>query len=98
MKCTMTKNNDWREQYRQVLFEADPEKLQMGIEVANQAIQERICELWNVQPADICELTQLAYASYFLGLLTSIAEQHQKPGAPLFQRSNSGSGAREERL
>jgi hypothetical protein len=98
MKCTMTKNTDWREQYRQVLFEADPEKLQMGIEVANQAIQGRICELWDVQPADICELTQLAYASYFLGLLTSIAEQPREAGAHLFRRSIPRSSAREEML
>ena len=84
MKCTMTKNTDWREQYRQVLFEADPLKLQMGIEVAHQAVQRRICELWDVQPADIRELTQLSYASYFLGLLTRFAEQHHEAGGPIF--------------
>src|SRR5215469_12987213 len=70
---------DWREHYREALFEADPDKLQMGIEAAHQAVQRRICALWDVQPTDIRELTQLAYASYFLGLLSAITEQNKTP-------------------
>ena len=75
---------DWREHYREALFEADPDKLQMGIEAAHQAVQQRICALWDVQPADTRELTQLAYASYFLGLLSTITDQNQKAEGPIF--------------
>jgi hypothetical protein len=78
------KGTDWREHYRQVLFEADPEKLQMGIEAAHQAVQRRICELRDVEPADTRELSQLAYASYFLGLLSTLTEQNQKPEGPIY--------------
>ena len=63
------KNTDWRETYWQVLFAADPEKLQTSIEVAHEAVKRRICTLWDVQPPDMGELNQLAYASYTLGLL-----------------------------
>ena len=75
---------DWREHYRQALFEADPDKLQMGIAAAHQAVQQRICTLWDIQPADIRELTQLAYASYFLGLLSTITEQNQNAAGAIF--------------
>lgn len=79
-------DTDWREHYRQALFEADPNKLQMGIKAAHLAVQQRICALWDVQPADIRELTQLAYASYFLGLLSTITDQNQKPEGPILSR------------
>jgi hypothetical protein len=76
------KDIDWREQYRQVLFEADREKLLVGIEATHQTVQQRILALWDVEPVDVRELTQLAYASYFLGLLTRITEQHQEAEGP----------------
>lgn len=85
-------DTDWREHYRQALFEADPNKLQMAIKAAHWAVQQRICALWDVQPADIRELTQLAYASYFLGLLSTITDQNQKPERPIL--STFGAEAR----
>ena len=83
-------DTDWREAYRQVLFEAEPENLQMSIEAAHEAVNRRICTVWDVQPPDMGELNQLAYASYILGLL----KQHQQPFFPSESRqsrpSNTG--------
>ena len=81
MKCTMKKDTDWRDAYRQVLFEADPEKLQMSIEAAHEAVERRVCTLNDVRPQDMSELTQLAYASHILTLLNStITERKEKAG------------------
>jgi hypothetical protein len=83
MKCTIEKDSDWREHYREVLFQADPEKLQMAIGAAHGAVQRRICALSDVQPPDTGELTQLAYASHILGLLSMLTEHKQKPNAAI---------------
>jgi hypothetical protein len=82
MKCTIEKDTDWREHYREVLFQPDPEKLPMAIEVALQAVQRRTAALWDVQPPDRGELTQLAYALYILGLLRAMTEPEQEAERP----------------
>jgi hypothetical protein len=69
---------DWREQYWQALFEADPDRVLMRIEAANEAIRWRICELWELGSVDIRERSQLDSAAYFLGLLRSIAQKKQE--------------------
>jgi hypothetical protein len=45
----------------------------MRIEAANQAIRFRVCEMWQLGPTDARERSQLDAASYFLGLLRTIA-------------------------
>jgi len=86
------KRTDWREHYTHVLFEANAEKLQMGIEAAHKAVQQRICELWDVEPADIRELCELASASYFLGLLSTITEQNHKAKGPIYSTVKPAEG------
>jgi hypothetical protein len=62
-------NADWRDLYRQAVFEFDSEKFEMRIEAANQAIRCRVCAMWQLGPVDARERSQLDAASYFLGLL-----------------------------
>jgi hypothetical protein len=83
MQMHDAKGTDWREQYTQVLFKADPEKLQMGIEAAHEAVQHRICALWDGSAGGYW-LTQLAYASRFRGLVNTITEQNQKAEGPIY--------------
>ena len=66
-------NADWRDLYRQALFERDSEKLELRIEAANRAIRSRVCEIWHLGSTDARERSQLDAASYFLGLLRTIA-------------------------
>ena len=68
---------EWRELYRRALFEADSEKTLVWIEVASQAIRCRVCELWQLRPADGRERSELDAAAYFLGLLRSMSEKNQ---------------------
>lgn len=69
---------DWREQYRQALFEADPQRVLTRIEEAHDAIRYRICELWESDETDIRERSELDSAAYFLGLLRTIAANKEK--------------------
>jgi hypothetical protein len=63
----MTHKNkiDWREHYRLALFEADPDRVLMRIEVAHESV-------------DIRERSQLDSAAYFLGSLRTIVQRKQK--------------------
>lgn len=82
MKYLPKKDADWQEVYRQALFEADTEKLEIGIEAAHRSVQQRICALWEgAEPPDIRELTQLGYACHILALLSTITE-HKKQTHP----------------
>lgn len=79
-----TKNIDWREPYREVLFEGNARKLPERIELAHQAIQRRVCQLSDTRPTDTRELSQLAYASHFLALLTRITDLNRKSEGKIF--------------
>ena len=70
---------DWRELYREALFEADRDKVPVRIDVASQAIRCRLCELWQLGPTDIRERSELDAAAYFLGLLRSMSGKKQFP-------------------
>jgi hypothetical protein len=70
---------DWRELYREALFEADCDKVLVRIDVANQAIRCRLFELWQLGPADVRERSELDAAAYFLGLLRSMSGRKQFP-------------------
>jgi len=85
-----SRNADWRERYRQALFESDPELLPMRLDEANKAIRWRICELWNVGVAGNSELSHLDSAAYFLGLLRNITQKKQKREIPLYSGFASG--------
>ena len=69
---------DWREQYRQALFEGDPQRVLMRIEEAHEAIRCRVCELWESDATDTRERSELDSAAYFLGLLRTIAANREK--------------------
>jgi hypothetical protein len=84
------RNTEWRERYRQALFESDPDILPMRLDEAHKAIRWRICELWDTGVADYSELSQLDSASYFLGLLRTLAEKKQKSESPLYSAFASG--------
>jgi hypothetical protein len=84
------RNTDWRERYRQALFESDPDILPMRLDEAHKAIRWRICELWDIGAADNSELSHLDSAAYFLGLLRTIAEKKQKSEIPLYSGFASG--------
>ena len=73
-------NADWRDLYREALFEPDLEKLPMRVDAANQAIRSRVCEIWQLGPDDAEERSQLDAASYFLGLLLTIAVNKKVSG------------------
>jgi hypothetical protein len=81
---------DWREQYRQALFEADPDRVRVPIEAAHEAIRWRICELWELGSLDIRERSQLHSTAYFLGLLRTIAQKNQKADGLFFLPFDSG--------
>lgn len=80
---------DWREQYRQALFEADPQRVLTRIEEAHQAIRFRICELWDSDAADIRERSELDSAAYFLGLLRTIAANKEKSSSSVYSSFDS---------
>ena len=66
---------DWRVLYRKALFEADPEKALVWIEVASHAIRCRVFELWQFRPSEGRERSELDAAAYFLALLRSMSEK-----------------------
>lgn len=80
---------DWQEQYRQALFEADPQRVLMRIEEAYEAIRCRICELWESDATDVRERSQLDSAAYFLGLLRTIATNKGKSSSTLYSEFDS---------
>ena len=67
------RNRNWQQLYKLAVFESDPEKLPIRIDVACKAIRWRVSELWDLGTIDSCERSQLDTASYFLGLLRMIA-------------------------
>ena len=64
---------NWRQLYREALFEPDPGKLSMRIEQAHDAIRWRRLELWHCGGADVRERSELDATSYFLGLLGNLS-------------------------
>ncbi|HXJ86967.1 MAG TPA: hypothetical protein VMS18_09140 [Candidatus Binatia bacterium] len=70
------KPEHWAELYRKALFEEDVNKLPSLLEQADQAVQQRIRELWyspsSGQSISDHERRQLDAAAYFLGLLRSL--------------------------
>ena len=68
---------NWRELYRDALFEADSEKALVRIDLASQAIRCRVCELWQLRPAGGRERSELDAPAYFLGLLRSMSQKKQ---------------------
>lgn len=77
-------NADWRDLYRQALFELDSEKLELRIDAANRAIRSRVCEIWQLGSTDARERSQLDAASYFLGLLRMIAGKQKASQGSVF--------------
>lgn len=69
-------NEHWSELYRRALFEEDRDKLPALLEKANQAVQERVRELWyspiGGKSVIDKERRELDAASYYLGLLKSL--------------------------
>jgi hypothetical protein len=84
---------DWRELYKQAVLEPDPEKLAMRIDKAHKAIRWHISELWHVEAADTNERSQLDAASYFLGLLRTIAAKKVQPKSPQYSSFAAGKQA-----
>jgi hypothetical protein len=74
---------DWRDVYREALFEPDSEKVLIRIDTANQAIRCRVCGIWQLGRADGQERSQLDAASYFLGLLRTITGKKKSPQIPV---------------
>lgn len=64
----------WSELYRKVLFEEDHEKLPCLLDRAQEAVKQRVLELWYspAHGATEKERLQLHTAAYYLGLLRKI--------------------------
>ena len=75
---------NWRQLYRQALFEPDLGKLSMRIEQAHDAIHWRRLQLWHSGGVDVRERSELDAVSYFLGLLGNLSgKNHGSEPAPV---------------
>ncbi|HTT20142.1 MAG TPA: hypothetical protein VMG82_14425 [Candidatus Sulfotelmatobacter sp.] len=86
------KSEHWAELYRKALFEEDVDKLPSLLEQADQAVQQRLRELWCSPACGLSisdhERRQLDAAAYFLGLLRSL--EARKAGGDSLTASISG--------
>jgi hypothetical protein len=76
------KDEHWGELYRKALFEEDRNKLPSLLKRADQAVQERLRELWyspeRGQSVAERERRELDAAAYYLGVLRSLEAKNAR--------------------
>lgn len=87
------RNTDWRDLYEEAVLEFDPEKMLVRIDSAQEAIRDRVRELWYEGSSDIAEQSHLDAAFYFLGMLRTIAGEQQYTDVPDELGIGSGRGS-----